>query len=51
MISQVNKDVREFDQELVKNLIQSIRVYKNMKLEIQFKSGIVMEQMVDYYEI
>ena len=49
MICQVNKDVREFDQELVKNLIQRIRVYKNMKLEIQFKSGIVMEQMVDYY--
>lgn len=46
----VNPKVREFDQELVKRLIQSIRVHKGMKIEIQFHSGIVMLQEVDYYE-
>lgn len=46
----VNPKVREFDQELVKRLIQSIRVYKGMKIEIQFHSGIVMMKEVDYYE-
>ncbi|WP_313413247.1 recombinase family protein [Sedimentibacter sp.] len=46
----VNPKVREFDQELVKRLIQSIRVHKGMKVEIQFHSGIVMMQDVDYYE-
>lgn len=46
----VNPKVREFDQELVKRLIQSIRVHKGMKIEIQFHSGIVMMKEVDYYE-
>lgn len=46
----VNPNVREFDQELVKRLIQSIRVHKGMKIEIQFHSGIIMMQEVDYYE-
>ncbi len=46
----VNPKVREFDQELVKRLIQSIRVHKEMKIEIQFHSGIVMMKEVDYYE-
>ncbi|MEA5094962.1 MAG: recombinase family protein [Sedimentibacter saalensis] len=46
----VNPKVQEFDQELVKRLIQSIRVHKGMKIEIQFHSGIVMLQEVDYYE-
>ncbi|WP_312701901.1 recombinase family protein [Sedimentibacter sp.] len=45
----VNPKVREFDQELVKRLIQSIRVHKGMKVEIQFHSGIVMMKEVDYY--
>lgn len=49
-MSTVNPKVREFDQELVKRLIQSIRVHKGMKIEIQFHSGIVMLQEVDYYE-
>ncbi|MPM19193.1 hypothetical protein SDC9_65611 [bioreactor metagenome] len=46
----VNPKVREFDQDLVKRLIQSVRVHKEMKIEIQFYSGIVMMQEVDYYE-
>nr|WP_312578914.1 recombinase family protein [Sedimentibacter sp.] len=49
-MSTVNPKVREFDQELVKRLIQSIRVHKGMKVEIQFHSGIVMMQEVGYYE-
>lgn len=42
--------VREFDQELVKRLINSIKVHKGMKITIQFHSGIVMMEEVDYYE-
>ena len=49
-IATVNPQVREFDQDLVKRLISSIRVHKGMKLEIQFHSGIVVKQEVDYYE-
>lgn len=49
-IGNVNPQVREFDQDLVKRLISSIKVHKGMKLEIQFHSGIVVKQDVDYYE-
>ncbi|MDD3404619.1 MAG: recombinase family protein [Hespellia sp.] len=49
-ITTVNPQVREFDQDLVKRLISSIRVHKGMKLGIQFHSGIVVKQEVDYYE-
>ena len=49
-ITTVNPQVREFDQDLVKRLISSIRVHKGMKLEIQFHSGIVVKQEVNYYE-
>lgn len=44
VIGSVSHQIREFDQELVKRLIQSIKVYKNMKLEIQFHCGIVIMQ-------
>jgi len=46
VIGFVNPQVREFDQELVKRLIQSIKVHRNMNLEIQFHCGIVMMQEV-----
>lgn len=49
-ITTVNPQVRDFDQDLVKRLISSIKVHKGMKLEIQFHSGIVVKQEVDYYE-
>lgn len=49
-IKAVNPEVREFDQELVKRLIYSIKVNKGMKITIQFHSGIVMTESVDYYE-
>jgi len=45
-----NPEVREFDQELVKRLIYSIKVNKGMKITIQFHLGIVMTLSVDYYE-
>ena len=35
---------REFDDDLVRRLIQSIKVINENKIEIQFKSGIVMKQ-------
>lgn len=49
-VSTVNPKVQEFNQELVKRLIQSIKVHKGLKIEIQFFSGIVMTQDVDYDE-
>jgi len=49
-IKTVNPEVRGFDQELVKRLIYSIKVNKGMKITIQFHSGIVMTESVDYYE-
>ncbi|PKM67311.1 MAG: recombinase family protein [Firmicutes bacterium HGW-Firmicutes-2] len=49
-IKTVKPDVREFDQELVKRLIYSIKVQKGLKIIIQFHSGIVMTEDVDYYD-
>ena len=46
----VRPQVREFDEDLVRRLINTIKVNKGERLEIQFESGIVMEQMVDYYD-
>jgi hypothetical protein len=46
----VRPQVREFDEDLVRRLIKTIKVNKGERLEIQFESGIVMEQMVDYYD-
>lgn len=46
----VNPRVREFDEDLVRRLIETIKVSKGERLEIQFESGIVMEQIVDYYD-
>ena len=38
--------LQEFDEELVRRLLQSIKVMNKEKLQIQFKSGIVMEQRI-----
>ncbi|WP_353096850.1 recombinase zinc beta ribbon domain-containing protein [Tissierella praeacuta] len=46
----VRPQVKEFDEDLVRRLIKTIRVNKGEKLEIQFESGIVMKQTVDYYD-
>lgn len=45
----VSPQVRAFDEDLVRRLIKTIKVSKGERLEIQFESGIVMEQIVDYY--
>lgn len=37
---------RQFDDDLVRRLIQSIKVINENKIEIQFKSGIVMKQNI-----
>lgn len=37
---------RQFDDDLVRRLIQSIKVINENKIEIQFKSGIVMKQRI-----
>jgi len=49
-IKTVRPQVREFDEDLVRRLINTIKVNRGERLEIQFESGIVMEQIVDYYD-
>lgn len=43
-------EVREFDNDLVRRLLQSIRAVKDDLIEIQFKSGIVLNQRVSYFD-
>lgn len=50
-IKTVRPQVREFDEDLVRRLINTIKVNRRERLQIQFESGIVIEQMVDYYEL
>lgn len=50
-VKTVRPQVREFDEDLVRRLINTIKVNRRERLEIQFESGIVMEQIVDYYEL
>ena len=38
--------VKEFDQDLIKRLITSIKVDKGMEVEIQFHSGIVVKKQI-----
>lgn len=42
--------VREFDEDLVRRLLQSVKVISDDTLEIQFKSGIVMKQRIAFNE-
>lgn len=49
-LKKVSCAVRDFDDDLVRRLLQSIKVISEDTLEIQFKSGIVMKQRVSYYE-
>lgn len=49
-IKTVRPQVRKFDEDLVRRLINTIRVNRGERLEIQFESGIVMEQMVAYHD-
>lgn len=41
---------REFDNDLVWRLIQTVKVINQNKIEIQFRSGIVMVQRLDAWE-
>lgn len=43
-------EVRDFDNDLVRRLLQSIKAIKDDMIEIQFKSGIVMNQRVSYFD-
>lgn len=43
-------EVRDFDNDLVKRLLQSVRAVKDDQIELQFKSGIVMSQRVSYFD-
>jgi DNA invertase Pin-like site-specific DNA recombinase len=49
-LKKVSCEIREFDNDLVRRLLQSIKVISEDTLEIQFKSGIVIKQRVSYYE-
>lgn len=39
---------REFDDDLVRRLLRTVRVINESKIEIQFQSGIVMTQRIDF---
>ena len=41
---------REFDNDLVWRLIQTVKVINQNKIELQFRSGIVMVQRLDKWE-
>ncbi|WP_041284955.1 recombinase family protein [Desulfoscipio gibsoniae] len=43
-------EVRDFDNDLVRRLLQSIKAVKDDLIELQFKSGIVMNQRVSYFD-
>lgn len=43
-------EVREFDNDLVRRLLQSVKAINDELIEIQFKSGIVMKQTISYYD-
>ena len=49
-VKKVNYLKREFDDELVRSLLERIAVVSEDKIEIQFRSGIVMTQRIDYYD-
>ena len=43
-------EVRDFDNDLVRRLLQSVKAIRDDEIEIQFKSGIVMSQRVSYFD-
>jgi len=49
-LKKVSCTVGEFDDDLVRRLLQSVKVINKDILEIQFKSGIVMKQRVSYFD-
>ena len=49
-LGRVSCRVGEFDEDLIRRLILRIRVISESKIEIHFKSGIIVEQEVAFYE-
>ena len=49
-VKKTNYLKRQFDDALVRRLIKIIKVINSDKIEIQFHSGIVMTQRIDYYD-
>lgn len=49
-LKKVSCAVRDFDDDLVRRLLQGVKVINEDTLEIQFKSGIVMKQRISYYD-
>lgn len=49
-IGKVSYKIGEFDDDLVRRLLERVSVVNEDKIEIRFKSGIVMEQRVTYDE-
>ncbi|WP_242945290.1 hypothetical protein [Hespellia stercorisuis] len=41
---------KEFDDDLVRRLLQTVKVINENKIEIQFQSGIVMTQRLDCWD-
>ncbi len=50
MLEKTTFVVRKFDGVLVRRLLQSVKVISDDRLQIQFKSGIVMQQRIAYCE-
>lgn len=49
-LKRISCEVREFDDDLVRRLLQSVKVINDELIEIQFKSGIMMKQRIPYCE-
>ena len=49
-IGKISCRIGEFDDDLVRRLLESVKVMNGDRIEIQFKSGIVMEQRIACYE-
>ena len=49
-LKKVSCAVLEFDDDLVRRLLQTVKVINEDTIEIQFKSGIMMKQKIPYYE-
>ena len=49
-LKRVSSEVKTFDEDLIRRLLERIKVINEGKIEVHFKSGIVMKQRIDYYE-
>jgi len=49
-LKRVSSEVKTFDEDLIRRLLERIKVINERKIEVHFKSGIVMDQRIDYYE-